>query len=109
MMKEIDRETMLSFNGFVNSWILCRESLVFALIMTLLRQIKSKVTSGGTNEAQWEDVTGSTPLTFMNDRVSFTTTVSARFWLMDCRNIVAVPKMATELYEESLHVPYITK
>lgn len=64
---------------------------------------------GGTNESQWEDVTGSTPLTFMNDRVSFTTTVSARFWLMDCRNIGAVPKMATELYEESLHVPYITK
>ncbi|XP_014487569.1 PREDICTED: ankyrin-2-like isoform X2 [Dinoponera quadriceps] len=64
--------------------------------------------AGGTNEAQWEDVTGSTPLTFMNDRVSFTTTVSARFWLMDCRNIVAVPKMATELYEESLHIPYIT-
>lgn len=66
-------------------------------------------TLGGTNESQWEDVTGSTPLTFMNDRVSFTTTVSARFWLMDCRNIGAVPKMATELYEESLHVPYITK
>ncbi|XP_011332219.2 ankyrin-2 isoform X2 [Ooceraea biroi] len=64
--------------------------------------------AGGTNESQWEDVTGSTPLTFMNDRVSFTTTVSARFWLMDCRNIGAVPKMATELYEESLHVPYIT-
>ncbi|XP_039306763.1 ankyrin-2 isoform X2 [Solenopsis invicta] len=64
--------------------------------------------AGGTNESQWEDVTGSTPLTFMNDRVSFTTTVSARFWLMDCRNIAAVPKMATELYEASLHVPYIT-
>ncbi|XP_029161662.1 ankyrin-2-like isoform X2 [Nylanderia fulva] len=64
--------------------------------------------AGGTNESQWEDVTGSTPLTFMNDRVSFTTTVSARFWLMDCRNISAVPKMATELYMESLHVPYIT-
>ncbi|XP_050453725.1 ankyrin-2-like isoform X1 [Cataglyphis hispanica] len=64
--------------------------------------------AGGTNESQWEDVTGSTPLTFMNDRVSFTTTVSARFWLMDCRNIGAVPKMATELYMESLHVPYIT-
>ncbi|XP_012537405.2 ankyrin-2 isoform X2 [Monomorium pharaonis] len=64
--------------------------------------------AGGTNESQWEDVTGSTPLTFMNDKVSFTTTVSARFWLMDCRNISAVPKMATELYEASLHVPYIT-
>ncbi|XP_068973316.1 ankyrin-2-like isoform X3 [Bombus flavifrons] len=64
--------------------------------------------AGGTSESQWEDVTGSTPLTFMNDTVSFTTTVSARFWLMDCRNIGAVPKMATELYEESLFVPYIT-
>ncbi|KAL2712742.1 ankyrin-2-like [Vespula squamosa] len=64
--------------------------------------------AGGTSEAQWEDVTGSTPLTFMNDRVSFTTTVSARFWLMDCRNISEVPKMATELYKESLFVPYIT-
>ncbi|XP_020709511.2 ankyrin-2-like isoform X2 [Athalia rosae] len=64
--------------------------------------------AGGTSEAQWEDVTGSTPLTFMNDRVSFTTTVSARFWLMDCRNIGEVPKMATELYRESLFVPFVT-
>ncbi|XP_076629390.1 uncharacterized protein LOC143345812 isoform X3 [Colletes latitarsis] len=63
--------------------------------------------AGGTSESQWEDVTGSTPLTFMNDKVSFTTTVSARFWLMDCRNIGAVSRMATELYEESLYVPYI--
>ena len=64
---------------------------------------------GGTNDAQWEDVTGSTPLTFMNDRVSFTTTVSARFWLMDYRNVCEVPRMATELYKESLYVPFITK
>ncbi|XP_034951102.1 ankyrin-2-like isoform X1 [Chelonus insularis] len=64
--------------------------------------------AGGTSEAQWEDVTGSTPLTFLNNRVSFTTTVSARFWLMDCRNISEVPKMATELYKESLFVPFIT-
>lgn len=35
--------------------------------------------SGGTTKAQWEDVTGSTPLTFVNDCVSFTTTVSARY------------------------------
>ncbi|XP_033226076.1 ankyrin-2-like isoform X1 [Belonocnema kinseyi] len=64
--------------------------------------------AGGTSEAQWEDVTGSTPLTFMNDRVSFTTTVSARFWLMDYRNVCEVPRMATELYKESLYVPFIT-
>lgn len=54
--------------------------------------------TGGTSRAQWEDVTGSTPLTFVNDCVSFTTTVSARFWLMDCRNIGDATKMATELY-----------
>lgn len=54
---------------------------------------------GGTTRAQWEDVTGSTPLTFVNDCVSFTTTVSARFWLMDCRNIGDATKMATELYK----------
>lgn len=67
------------------------------------------ILEGGTSEAQWEDVTGSTPLTFLNDRVSFTTTVSARFWLMDCRNVSEVPKMATDLYKESLFVPFITK
>lgn len=55
--------------------------------------------TGGTTRAQWEDVTGSTPLTFVNDCVSFTTTVSARFWLMDCRNIADATKMATELYK----------
>ena len=31
---------------------------------------------GGTTRAQWEDVTGSTPLNFVNDCVNFTTTVS---------------------------------
>lgn len=33
---------------------------------------------GGTSPAQWEDITGTTPLTFVNDCVSFTTNVSAR-------------------------------
>ncbi|XP_071440042.1 ankyrin-3-like [Hetaerina americana] len=65
--------------------------------------------TGGTTRAQWEDVTGSTPLTFVNDCVSFTTTVSARFWLMDCRNIVEATKMATELYKEAIHVPFMAK
>lgn len=64
---------------------------------------------GGTTRAQWEDVTGSTPLTFVNDCVSFTTTVSARFWLMDCRNISEATKMATELYREAIHVPFMAK
>ncbi|KAI4469652.1 ankyrin repeat and protein kinase domain-containing protein [Holotrichia oblita] len=65
--------------------------------------------TGGTTRAQWEDVTGSTPLTFVNDCVSFTTTVSARFWLMDCRNIGDATKMATELYKEAIHVPFMAK
>jgi ankyrin len=65
--------------------------------------------TGGTSRAQWEDVTGSTPLTFINDCVSFTTTVSARFWLMDCRNVADASKMATELYREAIHVPFMAK
>lgn len=65
--------------------------------------------TGGTTRAQWEDVTGSTPLTFVNDCVNFTTTVSARFWLMDCRNVAEATKMATELYKEAIHVPFMAK
>ncbi|XP_046813611.1 ankyrin-3-like isoform X13 [Vespa crabro] len=65
--------------------------------------------SGGQSRAVWEDVTGSTPLTFVKDCVSFTTTVSARFWLMDCRNISEATKMATELYTHATHVPFMAK
>ncbi|PSN43662.1 Ankyrin-3 [Blattella germanica] len=65
--------------------------------------------TGGTTRAQWEDVTGSTPLTFVKDCVTFTTTVSARFWLMDCRNISEATKMATELYREATHPPFMAK
>ena len=35
--------------------------------------------TGGTTPAQWEDITGTTPLTFINDCVSFMTTISARY------------------------------
>ena len=64
---------------------------------------------GGNARAQWEDVTGSTPLTFVKDCVSFTTTVSARFWLMDCRHVSNAGNMATELYKEICHVPFMAK
>lgn len=64
---------------------------------------------GGQSRAVWEDVTGSTPLTFVKDCVSFTTTVSARFWLMDCRNITEATRMATELYTHATHVPFMAK
>lgn len=60
------------------------------------------VMAGGTNRAHWEDVTENTPLTFVNDCVSFTTTVSARYWLIDCRHIEDATKMATELYRYKL-------
>merc|ERR1719340_351237 len=65
--------------------------------------------TSGTTRAQWEDVTGSTPLTFVNDCVNFTTTVSARSWLMDCRNVAEATKMATSLYKEAIHVPFMAK
>lgn len=65
--------------------------------------------TGGQNRAVWEDVTGSTPLTFVNDCVSFTTTVSARFWLMDCRQIGDACRMATELYTHMAYVPFMVR
>lgn len=37
--------------------------------------------AGGSSPAQWEDITGTTPLTFADDCISFTTTVSARYAL----------------------------
>lgn len=40
---------------------------------------------GGTSPAQWEDITGTTPLTFSNDCVSFTTNVSARYGGRACQ------------------------
>ena len=64
---------------------------------------------GGPSKAQWEDVTDSTLLTFVNSCVSFTTTVSARFWLIDCHEINNATKFANELYQESIHVPFMAK
>ncbi|KAH8418164.1 hypothetical protein KR009_007112, partial [Drosophila setifemur] len=65
--------------------------------------------TGGQTRAAWEDVTGSTPLTFSKDSITFTTTVSARFWLMDCRNIVDAGRMAKELYSHLAKVPFLVK
>nr|AAC37208.1 ankyrin [Drosophila melanogaster]prf//2022340A ankyrin [Drosophila melanogaster] len=65
--------------------------------------------SGGQTRATWEDVTGSTPLSFVRDSVTFTTTVSARFWLIDCRNIIDAGRMATELYSHLAKVPFYVK
>ncbi|XP_071319818.1 ankyrin-3 isoform X4 [Trachinotus anak] len=65
--------------------------------------------TGGTSPAQWEDITGTTPLTFVNDCVSFTTNVSARFWLADCHQIPETVALATQLYRELICVPYMAK
>ncbi|XP_078498806.1 ankyrin-3 isoform X31 [Lissotriton helveticus] len=65
--------------------------------------------TGGTSPAQWEDITGTTPLTFTNDCVSFTTNVSARFWLGDCHQIPETVSLATQLYRELICVPYMAK
>uniref|UniRef100_A0A8C2TVH0 Ankyrin 3 n=1 Tax=Coturnix japonica TaxID=93934 RepID=A0A8C2TVH0_COTJA len=65
--------------------------------------------TGGTSPAQWEDITGTTPLTFSNDCVSFTTNVSARFWLADCHQVMETVGLATQLYRELICVPYMAK
>ncbi|XP_070294008.1 ankyrin-2 isoform X1 [Salvelinus sp. IW2-2015] len=65
--------------------------------------------TGGTTPAQWEDITGTTPLTFINDCVSFTTNVSARFWLIDCRQAQESVNFSTSVYREIICVPYMAK
>uniref|UniRef100_A0A8C6LA07 Ankyrin 2a, neuronal n=1 Tax=Nothobranchius furzeri TaxID=105023 RepID=A0A8C6LA07_NOTFU len=65
--------------------------------------------TGGTTPAQWEDITGSTPLTFVNQCVSFTTNVSARFWLIDCRQTQESVNFGSQLYRELICVPYMAK
>ncbi|XP_044895953.1 ankyrin-3 isoform X23 [Felis catus] len=65
--------------------------------------------TGGTSPAQWEDITGTTPLTFIKDCVSFTTNVSARFWLADCHQVLETVGLASQLYRELICVPYMAK
>ncbi|KAL8597428.1 hypothetical protein ACOMHN_050926 [Nucella lapillus] len=61
------------------------------------------------NLTKWDDITDKKPITLVNDCVSFTTTVSARFWLIDCQNIPEVVSMANALYYEAIIVPYMAK
>jgi len=56
-------------------------------LLTRLRNDKELVAAGGTSPAQWEDITGTTPLTYANNCISFTTTVSARYFCRFWRNI----------------------
>uniref|UniRef100_UPI00358E28FC ankyrin-3-like isoform X3 n=1 Tax=Myxine glutinosa TaxID=7769 RepID=UPI00358E28FC len=65
--------------------------------------------TGGTSPAHWEDITGTTPLTIENNTVSFTTNVSARFWLMECRQQADAVALGNQLYQEAISVPYLAK
>ncbi|RUS75573.1 hypothetical protein EGW08_016667, partial [Elysia chlorotica] len=61
------------------------------------------------NPAKWEDVTDTKPMTLVDDCVSFTTSISARFWLIDCQNVSEAAQMAQVLYQEAVTVPYMAK
>ncbi|KAH3869536.1 hypothetical protein DPMN_032705 [Dreissena polymorpha] len=65
--------------------------------------------TGGANASVWEDITENKNLQFTNDCVSFTTTVSARFWLMDCQATTESAAMATDIYHEAVTVPYMAR
>ncbi|CAF4046693.1 unnamed protein product, partial [Rotaria sp. Silwood2] len=65
--------------------------------------------TGGTHPAQFDDITGHTPLTFSNECATFTTTVSARFWLVDAQGVPDVLKLAHEIYREAISVPYMSR
>ncbi|XP_067377276.1 ankyrin-1a isoform X4 [Channa argus] len=74
---------------------------------TSLRLLCSVI--GGTAPAQWEDITGTTKLMYANDCASFTTNVSARFWLADCPRTAEAVSFANQLYRELSAVPYMAK
>ncbi|XP_071776968.1 ankyrin-1a isoform X1 [Centroberyx gerrardi] len=74
---------------------------------TSLRLLCSVI--GGTAPAQWEDITGTTKLGYANECASFTTNVSARFWLADCPRTAEAVSFANLLYRELSAVPYMAK
>ncbi|XP_012966248.1 ankyrin-1 isoform X3 [Mesocricetus auratus] len=74
---------------------------------TSLRLLCSVI--GGTDQAQWEDITGTTKLVYANECANFTTNVSARFWLSDCPRTAEAVRFATLLYKELTAVPYMAK
>ncbi|XP_061762598.1 ankyrin-1a isoform X1 [Nerophis ophidion] len=74
---------------------------------TSLRLLCSVI--GGTASAQWEDITGTTKLMYASSCASFTTNVSARFWLADCPRTAESVSFANLLYKELSAVPYMAK
>jgi ankyrin len=89
-----------AFKGMINNYAHNNDSYSLRLLCSI---------TGGLAPAQWEDITGHTPLSYIEECVSFTTTVSARFWLMDCQNVNEATRMATELYREAIAVPFMSR
>lgn len=70
--------------------------------------------TGGLSKSIWEDVTGSTPsLSVTQDNcLVFTTTVSARFWLVHCQRPQSchhAARFAHEIYRHLVQVPFMAK
>lgn len=69
--------------------------------------------SGGQSKAVWEDVTGSTPLSITSDKcLLFTTTVSARFWLVHCQRqqrCKEAARFAQELWRHLIRAPFMAR
>lgn len=63
----------------------------------------------GASPSKWEDITNSTPFTIKDNCVSFNTTVSGRFWFVDCSDTNNCVSNATELYRELNVVPFVSK
>jgi hypothetical protein len=68
--------------------------------------------TGGQSRAVWEDVTGSTPLSIHEKCLLFTTTVSARFWLVHCQRAQRcqdAARFAQELWRYLIRTPFMAK
>ena len=65
--------------------------------------------TGGIDEAKWLDITEPARMTFTEDTVSFPTTVSGRYWLLDCLDVPKAAKIANDIYKQAIIVPYIAK
>lgn len=67
--------------------------------------------SGAGARAVWEDVTHSTPLTYIHDCVQFTTVVSAQFWLLHLPMAPHHDRLHTteNFYRAVTRVPYMAR
>lgn len=72
-----------------------------------LRVLASR--SEGTMPAVWEDITDGIALTILNGCATLLVTVSARFWLIDFSSKDFLMTRVTELYRETLAVPFWSK